>query len=347
MAHVLMRGQYNQPGEAVRADVPASLPPLSADAQRNRLGLARWMVSPENPLTARVAVNRLWQQCFGEGLVRTTNDFGLQGEPPTHPELLDWLALRFMKSGWDVKAMLKLIVTSAAFRQSSTAPRELMARDPENRLLARGPRYRLPAETIRDQALAASGLLNERIGGQSVKPYQPAGLWEAVSYDGELTYDNSSGGDLWRRSVYSFWKRQAPPPALLAFDGPTRETCLVRRARTNTPLQALVLLNDDTYVEAGRALGALALRQAGDDDARLQFAFGRVMARAATKDEVGVLRRLLKQQRTRFMNDAEAAAQLCAVGHSPAGREMDPREVAAWIVTAQAIFNLDETVTFR
>jgi hypothetical protein len=346
-AHLLKRGQYDQPGEEVRAEVPASLPKMPADAPRNRLGLARWVVAPENPLTARVAVNRLWQQCFGEGLVRTINDFGVQGEAPTHPELLDWLAVGFMKSGWDVKAMLKLMVTSATWQQSSTAPRDLLARDPENRLLARGPRFRLSAETIRDQALADSGLLVERLGGPSVKPYQPAGLWEAVSYDGELTYEQSRGGDLWRRSLYTFWKRQTPPPALLAFDGPTREKCTVRRPRTNTPLQALVLLNDDTYVEAGRVLAALALKQQGDDASRIAFIFRRVLARAPNENELRVLQQLITQQRARFARDAASAAKLVGVGVSPAGRELDPVELAAWSVTAHTMFNVDETVTPR
>ncbi len=346
-AHVLKRGQYDQLGDDVRANVPASLPPFPADAPANRLGLARWIASPRNPLTARVEVNRLWQMCFGEGLVRTVNDFGVQGEPPTHPELLDWLALRFIKSGWDVKAILKLMVTSATWRQSSTASRELLARDPENRLLARGPQFRMSAEAIRDQALAASGLLVERLGGPSVKPYQPAGLWEAVSYDGELTYDQSKGGDLWRRSLYTFWKRQAPPPALLAFDGPTRETCVVRRPRTNTPLQALVLLNDDTYTEAGRALAAVAVKEAANDDSRLAFAFRRVMARAPRKDEMSVLRRLLAQQKATFENDAASAKKLVAIGASNAGRALDPAELAAWCVVAHALLNLDETVTPR
>jgi len=347
VAYLLKRGQYDQLGEEVRAGVPESLPAFPADAPRNRLGLARWIASAENPLTARVAVNRLWQQCFGEGLVRTVNDFGLQGEPPTHPELLDWLALRFVRSGWDVKALVKLMVTSATWRQSSALSADLRNRDPENRLLARGPRYRLSAETIRDQALAVSGLLSERLGGPSVRPYQPAGLWEAVSYDGELTYEPSKGGDLWRRSLYTFWKRQSPPPALLAFDGPTRETCVVRRARTNTPLQALVLLNDDTYVEAGRALAAMALRQAGSDDSRLAFAFGRVLARAPADNELAVLRRLLDQQRRRLSGDAAAGMALVSVGESPAGRSLEPAELAAWTVTMHALLNLDETLSCR
>jgi hypothetical protein len=310
--HLLLRGQYDAPGEVVEPNTPAALPPLrvsgsagvspavrrvlapdSADSRLpaealtaetpspasgtgalpNRLDFARWLVDPANPLTARVQVNRLWQQCFGEGLVRTVNDFGSQGELPTHPELLDRLASEFVRNGWDVKAMLRLIVTSAAYQQSSIAPAALLQRDPDNRLLARGPRFRLSAEMIRDSALAVSGLLVEKIGGPSVKPYQPPGLWEAVSYDGELTYQPDRGDGLWRRSLYTFWKRQAPPPAMLTFDGPTRETCVVRRPRTNTPLQALVLLNDETYVEAARALAALVLAQPGKEDERLRFAF--------------------------------------------------------------------------
>jgi hypothetical protein len=345
--HLLMRGQYDQPGDPVHAAVPASLPPFPADAPHNRLGLARWLVSPTHPLTARVEVNRLWQQCFGEGLVRTANDFGAQGEPPTHPELLDWLASEFIRSGWDVKHVLRLIVTSATYRQSSVASSALLARDPDNRLLARGPRFRLSAEMIRDQALAASGLLVERICGQSVKPYQPPGLWEAVSYDGELTYQQDKGDGLWRRSLYTYWKRQSPPPAILTFDGPTRETCTVRRPRTNTPLQALVLLNDDTYVEAARALAAMALAQSGDDSDRLQFAFRRVLGRSGDVDEVSLLLHLLGQQQSRFSRNTKAATQLISVGASTRGAGLDPIQLAAWTVVTQAMLNLDETITRR
>jgi hypothetical protein len=347
VAHLLKRGQYDEPGEEVHADVPASLPPLPAGAPRNRLGLARWLVSPDHPLTARVAVNRLWQQCFGEGIVRTMNDFGVQGEPPTHPELLDWLAVRFVKSGWDVKEMLRLIVTSATYRQSSAPSAALLQRDPENRLLARGPRFRLPAEIIRDQALAASGLLVERIGGPSVKPYQPPGLWEAVSYNGELTYKEDQGDSLWRRSLYTFVKRQSVAPEEAAFDEPARETCVVQRPRTNTPLQGLVLLNDVTFVEAGRALAALALAQPGGDDERLRLAFCRVTARQPNGKELAVLRKLLDQQRARFRQNPDAARRLIAVGASPAGRGLVPVELAAWSVTAHALLNLDEMVNLR
>jgi Protein of unknown function (DUF1553)/Protein of unknown function (DUF1549)/Planctomycete cytochrome C len=344
-AHLLKRGKYDEPGEEVRAGVPACLPPLPAGAPRNRLGLARWLVSPDHPLTARVAVNRLWQQFFGEGLVRTINDFGVQGEPPTHPELLDWLAVRFMQSGWDVKEMLRLIVTSATYRQSSSPSAALLQRDPENRLLARGPSFRLPAEIIRDQALAASGLLVERIGGPSVKPYQPPGLWEAVSYNGELTYREDQGESLWRRSLYTFVKRQSLAPGAAAFDAPTRETCVVQRSRTNTPLQALVLLNDATYVEAGRALAARALAQPGDDAARLRLAFSRATSRPPDEEELGTLRRLLDQQRARFRQNPDAARKLIGTGASPAGRGLEPVELAAWSVTAQALLNLDEVIT--
>ena len=346
--HLLKRGQYDQPGEAVHADVPASLPPFAADFPRNRLGLARWLTAPNHPLTARVEVNRLWQQCFGEGLVRTINDFGSQGEPPTHPELLDWLAVQFVKGGWDMKAMLRLIVTSATYRQDSVPAADLLARDPDNRLLARGPRFRVPAEMIRDQALAASGLLVERIGGPSVKPYQPPGLWEAVTYDAEVSYEQDPGEGLWRRSLYTFWKRQVPPPGMLTFDGPTRETCVVSRPRTNTPMQALVMLNDETYVEAARALAALTLANGGKSTTdRLTFAFRRATSRAPEKSELAILQGLYDRQRKRFAANARGAKELVSVGVSRFGRERDPVELAAWTAVAQTLVNLDETITRR
>jgi hypothetical protein len=271
------------------------------------------------------------------------NDFGSQGEAPTHPELLDWLALRFMLSGWDVKALLKLIVMSETYRQSS----QFTARDPSNRLLARGPSFRLSAEMVRDQALAVSGLLVPEIGGPSVRPYQPPGLWEAVSYNGEETYTADSGEGLWRRSLYSFWKRQSPPPALLTFDSPTREKCTVRRARTNTPLQALVLLNDETYVEAARALAAWTLAQKGEDISRLALAFRRVTSRIPAADEIATLMKLLHSQRTRFAAHRDEAAKLIAIGASKHGHELDPVELAAWTVVLHTLFNLDETITRR
>ncbi|MCA9095641.1 MAG: DUF1553 domain-containing protein, partial [Planctomycetaceae bacterium] len=252
---VLTRGQYDQPEVEVTAGVPSIFPKLPEGGAANRLALAKWLVSREHPLTARVIVNRMWGMCFGEGLVRTANDFGSQGELPTHPELLDVLAVEFMESGWDVKGLLKKIVMSATYRQSSQGRAELLERDPENRLLGRGPRFRLAAELVRDHALAASGLLSRKIGGSSVKPYQPEGLWEEVSFNEDDSYMQDPGEGLWRRSLYTYWKRQAPPPSQLAFDAGTREKCLVKRSRTNTPLQALVMLNDPTWIEAARVLG--------------------------------------------------------------------------------------------
>ena len=346
--HLLNRGQYDAPGEVVHPDVPASLPPLPATLPRNRLGLAKWIASPENPLTARVAVNRLWQQCFGTGLVATPNDFGAQGELPTHPDLLDWLAVRFVESGWDMKAMLRLIVTSATYRQSSIPTPELYQRDPDNRLLARGPRFRLGGEVIRDQALAVSGLLVDKVGGPPVKPYQPPGLWEAVSYNGELTYEADRDDGLWRRSVYSYWKRTSPPPGVQVFDGPTRETCVVGRPRTNTPAQALLLLNDDTFVEAARAL-AVSAAQPGDAsrDQRIGDLFRRATMREPAATEIAALATLHVRQHERFAHDRDAAQKLVRVGQSPRGHDLDPVELATWTVVAQTILNLDEVIMRR
>jgi hypothetical protein len=339
--YVLTRGQYDQPAERVDAGVPAILGGLAA-GQRNRLTLARWLVAPSNPLTARVAVNRLWRQCFGEGLVRTDGDFGLQGEPPTHPELLDWLAVRFVESGWDVKALLKLIVTGAVYRQSSKFTLVLRERDPENRLLARGSRYRLSAELLRDQALSLGGLLVERIGGPSVKPYQPPGLWEAVSYNGDQTYEPDQGDDRRRRGLYTYWKRQAPPPNMLAFDGPTREVCTIRRARTNTPLQALILLNDPVFVEAAHGLATRIVRERLTDvPARVQFAFRIATGREPTKSEAEQLCRLYEQQREEY---GRRAAEL-KTGQSKVDAEIDRSEIAAWTAVAGVLLNLDEVVT--
>ncbi|RPI74288.1 MAG: DUF1553 domain-containing protein, partial [Planctomycetaceae bacterium] len=269
---LLTRGQYDQPGEQVAAAVPEFLAETagwnSLPEEANRLALARWIVSPRHPLTARVIVNRIWAQLFGTGLVKTVNDLGTQGEWPSHPELLDELAVDFVESGWDIKRLIRTLVTSATYRQSSNVTQSLQQRDPENRLLARGPRFRLDAEAVRDQALAVSGLLTPIVGGPAVKPYQPAGLWEAVSYDGDKTYSQNHGENLYRRSLYTFWKRQSPPPAFLAWDGPTRETCVVLRPRTNTPLQALVTTNDVTYVEAARVWAGRLQRLSHNDQAR-------------------------------------------------------------------------------
>ncbi len=342
--YVLERGQYDKPGKAVTPDVPTAIAPWPAEAPYNRLGFAKWLVSEENPLTARVAVNRLWQQCFGEGLVRTVDDFGSQGEPPTHPELLDWLAVTFRESGWDVKAMLKRIVLSRTYRQES---RIRIKTDPENRLFARGPSGRLSAEMLRDQALSVSGLLVATIGGPSVKPYQPPGLWEAVSYNGEETYLPDTGDGLWRRSIYTYVKRQAPPPILLTFDGPTREKCTVRRACTNTPMQALLLLNDPTFVEAARLLAARTLALPGGDAEKLRDLWRRVLCRDADDAELALLLGLLNRQRERFAKTPAAAEELLAIGKAQHDAKLNPYELAAWTVVVQTVLNLDEAVTKR
>jgi hypothetical protein len=346
---VLARGDYRNQTEKVQPDVPAMLPALPADEPRNRLTLARWLVHPKHPLTSRVAVNRFWQMYFGIGLVKTQEDFGVQGEPPSHPELLDWLATEFIRTGWDVRAMQRMIVTSAAYRQSSRVTLELRERDPENRLLARGPRLRLPAEMIRDTALAASGLLNGEIGGPSVLPYQPKGLWEEMAF-GEgfsaQSYEQSQGKDLYRRGMYTFWKRTVPPASMATFDAPDREKCAARRAQTNTPLQALVLMNDPTYVEASRALAERTLREGGaTDKARLTYAFTLATARMPTGDETTVLSGLLKRQRATYLQNRQSAAKLLSVGESPRDKRLDVAELAAWTTIASVILNLDETIT--
>jgi len=346
---VLARGDYRNRGEKVTPGVPAILPPLPKGAPPNRLTLARWLVDPSHPLTARVAVNRYWQMYFGKGIVKTAEDFGSQGDPPSHPELLDWLATEFIRTGWDVKAMQRLIVTSAAYRQSSHVTPELLEKDPENRLLARGPRFRLPAEMVRDNALAISGLLDGRIGGPSVFPYQPKGLWEEIAY-GDIysaqVYTPSRGSDLYRRSMYTFWKRTSPPPELITFDAPSREKCTARRTVTNTPLQALVLLNDPTFVEAARALAQQAILKAGPDPVqRIDFAFRLATCREPSPREVRVLRALATQELMAYRRDPEAARKLLQVGESTFDPKLSTSELAAWTTVASTIFNLDETIS--
>jgi hypothetical protein len=359
---MLVRGQYDKKGEKVGAGVPTVLSPLPEGAPSNRLGLAQWLTNPAHPLTARVIVNRYWQAYFGAGLVKTAEDFGSQGEWPSHPELLDWLAAEFMESGresaasdrpdaWNVKHIQRLIVTSATYRQSSAVTPELAGRDPENRLLARGPRVRLAAEFIRDQALAVSGLLNGEIGGQSVSPYQPPGLWEELMsrQDGKnwtaQEYSQSHGKDLYRRTMYTFWKRTCPPPTLAMFDAPDRETCTVRRARTNTPLQALILMNDPTYVEAARKLAERLIIEAASTDERVVLAFRLATGRKPRPNELAVLRALLSEQLDAYRRDPQAAAKLLAVGEYPRRESLDAAEVAAWTMIANVVLNLDEAVT--
>ncbi|MDZ4782498.1 MAG: PSD1 and planctomycete cytochrome C domain-containing protein [Planctomycetia bacterium] len=348
-AFILVRGQYDKKGDPVVRDVPAVLPPLPEGTKPDRLALARWLVDPEQPLTARVTVNRFWQQYFGTGIVKTAEDFGFQGEWPSHPALLDWLASEFVTSGWNVKAMQRLIVTSAAYRQSSHVTPELLQHDRENRLFTRGPRFRLEAEAIRDHALFTSGLLLEQIGGvRSVKPYQPPGLWEAVGFTSSNTavFKQDHGGALYRRSMYTFWKRTSPPPAMLIFDAPTREACTVRRARTNTPLQALTLMNDIQFVEAARNLATRILLQGGGTtEERIAFAFRISTSRQPTDEEIAVLRDVYQQQLAEYQAAPEAAMKLISLGESPRPEHADASELAAWTMVANLILNLDESVT--
>jgi Protein of unknown function (DUF1549)/Protein of unknown function (DUF1553)/Planctomycete cytochrome C/Concanavalin A-like lectin/glucanases superfamily len=344
---ILARGDYRNQTEKVTPGVPSMLPPMPKDAPANRLGLAEWMFSPQHPLTARVAVNRYWQLHFGTGLVKTTEDFGSQGDAPIQRDVLDWLATEF-QSNWDVKAMQRLIVTSATYRQSSQVSVELLEKDPENRLLARGPRFRLPAEMVRDNALAVSRLIDTRIGGPSVFPYQPPGIWEELSRGETFTaqeYHESTGPDLYRRSMYTFWKRTVPPAALNTFDAPDREKCTSRRLITNTPLQALVLLNDPTYVEAARALAQRALLESpGDAASRARFLFRAATARRATPAELRVLLDLAQRELEHYKKDPSQAAKLIAIGASKPGN-VEAVELAAWTTVASTILNLDETIT--
>lgn len=346
---ILARGDYRNQGEKVEPNTPAVLPPLPKDAPRNRLTLAKWLVDPGNPLTARVAVNHFWQMYFGMGIVKTSEDFGSQGDPPSNQQLLDWLATEFIRTNWDVKAMQRLIVTSAVYRQSSKVTPELLEKDPENQLLARGPRFRLPAEMVRDNALAISGLMNDRIGGPSVFPYQPKGLWEEMAFGGDFsaqTYVQSHGVDLYRRSMYTFWKRTVPYPSLNTFDAPDREKCTARRGTTNTPLQALVLMNDPTYIEASRALAERDLKEAGATETdRIRYAFRLATDRDPSPEEFSILDELYKKEIVHYDTSRAAAEKLLAAGESPRNPKYDPAEEAAWTLVTSTILNMDETIT--
>lgn len=344
---ILLRGAFDQPGEKVTAATPAIMPPMSDSLPRNRLGLARWLVDPAHPLTARVTVNRYWQMLFGTGLVATAEDFGSQGEPPSHPELLDWLAAEFISSGWDTKAMLRLLVTSATYRQSSKFTPAARERDPDNRLLARGPRFRLPGEFVRDQALAASGLLATKIGGPSVKPYHPPGLYEQITEgSGTTVYVPGKGEDLHRRSLYTYWKRSVPNPAMMLFDAPFRETCVMRRPRTNTPLQALNLLNDPTYVEASRRLAQRMLLEGGaSTSSRLTHGFRLITARHPRPAEMTILTASLERTLLDFQADQAGAEALLQVGEATTQPGLNAAELAAYTTVASTLLNLDETVT--
>ena len=345
-AFVLNRGEYDKPGDKVERKLPAFLPPLPAGEPNNRLGFARWLVNGKHPLTGRVWVNRAWERLFGTGLVKTSENFGSQADWPSHPELLDWLAVDFVERKWDMKGMLKFIMMSRAYRQSAAVTPEKLEKDPENRLVSRGPRFRLSAETIRDQALATSGLLIPKIGGPSVKPYMPEAVWDETSVYGDMrNYKADTGEGLYRRSLYTIWKRTAAPPSMLLFDSATREVCTVKRSRSNTPLQALSLLNEVTYIEAARKLAEATLRQPGDLDRRLAWAFRRVTSREVQADEAKVLRAGLEKRLAAFRADQPSAQKLLATGRSPAPTDLDAAELAAWTVTANILLNLDETIT--
>jgi plasmid stability protein len=352
---VLDRGVYSSPLEEVQPGTPAILPKLAASENRelNRLDLARWMTRPDHPLVARVAVNRTWEAVFGRGLAASSADFGSQSPWPTHPELLDWLAVHFSTTGWDVKALLRLMVTSRTYRQSSDTTPEMLEQDPRNDWLGRAPRWRLGAEQVRDQALAVSGLLVERLGGPSVLTYQPGDLWRQISHYGSSsatsqTFVQDHGEKLYRRSIYTYWKRTLPPVNLAVFDAPNREVCTIGRTTTNTPLQALVLLNDPQFVEAARAQASkVLLANLPDDTSRLARLFTETTGRPPETKEMETLTNALNRERARYEADTAAARAVLAVGESPVPDDLSPSELAAWMQIAGLVHNLSETVTRR
>ncbi len=345
---VLIRGQYDKKGEQVQAAIPAALGKLPEGAPANRLGLAQWLTDPQHPLTSRVLVNRLWQQYFGVGLVKTAEDFGAQGEWPTHPELLDYLSRDLVDNNWDLKRLIKSILMSTTYQQSSRVTPELLQSDPQNELLSRGPRFRIDAEMLRDNALFLSGLLTEKVGGKSVKPYQPAGIWEAVGFQGSntLNFKQDQGESLYRRSLYTYWKRTSPPPSMMSFDAPSRESCVVRRARTNTPLQALVLMNDTQFIEAARFFAQKMIAEGGESaSTRLQYGFRLATSRTPNEREAALLTRIYETHLADYSKNQEAAKKLLEVGESKTTLPMEPSELAAYTMVANLILNLDETVT--
>ncbi len=342
---ILRKGNFLDPGDPVTPAVPKALHPLPPGSPVNRLTLAKWLVDRKNPLTARVTVNRYWAQIFGTGIVETEEDFGTQGELPSHPALLDWLAVRYMDSGWDTKAMIKLIVTSATYRQSSRVTPELLARDPRNRLLARAPRVRLEAEMVRDQALALSGLLSPKIGGPSVFPPQPAGLWQAA-FNGQRTWATSQGTDKYRRALYTFWRRTVPYPSMATFDAPSREICAIKRVRTNTPLQAFVTLNDPVYVESAQALARRIVREGGSNlEDRVRYALQLCLCRPPRPEQVERLIELYQGEHHRYQKTREAALALATEPLGPLPADMDPADLAAWTTLANVLLNLDAVLT--
>jgi len=346
-AFVLFRGEYDKRRDEVSPGTPACLPPMPADLPRNRLGLAQWLLRPENPLCARVTVNRFWQELFGQGLVRTAGDFGATGEAPSHPELLDWLAVEFRESGWDVKKFYRLLFLSATYRQAAQVTPQKLEKDPYNRLLSRGPRFRMDAEMLRDCALAASGVLSNRVGGPSVRPYQPEGVWEAVAMIGSNTRNYTRDGPegLYRRSMYTFWKRAAPPASMEILNAPSRETCCVRRERTDTPLQALVTLNDPQFIEAARQLAARVLREGGSTDPdRVEYLAGRILSRPFSAGEMPIVLASLKSLVAWYTAHADDAQALLAVGETKPDDKLDPRQLAGWTMLVNQLMNLDEAL---
>jgi hypothetical protein len=346
-AHVMARGDYTKPGDKVEPGTPAVFPKLDAKGRATRLDFARWLVRPDHPLTARVYVNRLWQIAFGVGLVKSSSDFGIQGEVPSHPELLDWLAADF-RTSWDVRAALRRMIVSDAFRRSSKATPSLLTADPENRLLARGPRLRLDAEQIRDNALSVSGLLQPAVGGKGVKPYQPDNIWEPIGYTDSNTriYKRDDGESLYRRTMYTFFKRTAPAPYMVNLDAPNREQPCARRDRSNTPLQALQLLNDTQHVEASRVLAERVISDGGATaDERVKFAFKLLLSRPPTDKELAIVTGELTKHTQRYANNPDDAAKLLAVGERKANPKLKADEVAAWTLVASMLLNLDETLT--
>ena len=346
-ANILVRGSYSNKGAQVNAATPEFLPPMPPDAPRNRLGLAQWMVSTNNPLSARVTVNRVWSQLFGLGIVETTEDFGLMGSRPSNQDLLDWLAVDFMDSGWNYRRLVRTIVTSASYRQSGAITPEKIEKDPLNKLISRGPRYRLDAEQIRDQALAASGLLVRRVGGPSVRPYQPEGVWEAVAMKDSNTrvYKQDEGEGLYRRSLYTFWKRTAPPPSMEILNSPSREVFCTRRERTDTPLQAFITMNDPQFVEAARQLATVAMKSSGNFDARLDRITDSLLARRLSESDRAVVRRMEQRALQQYQKDSAAARSLITVGESIPAPKLPAAELAAWTMVASQIMNLDESLT--
>jgi hypothetical protein len=341
MANILIRGAYDKKGDAVPAEIPSALGKLPADAPRNRLGLAKWIISDANPLTTRVTVNRMWQELFGTGLVKTSEDFGIMGSLPSHPELLDWLSIDFRTHGWDVKRFYKQLLTSATYRQAALTTKEKVEKDRDNALLSRGPRFRMDAEMLRDQALAVSGTLSPRMGGPGTKPYQPENIWEVVGV-GIQVYKADMGENLYRRSLYNYWRRMAPPASLDLFNAPSREVTCVRRDRTNTPLQALVMLNDPQYVEASRILAQHTLQAAGDDVARLNAAALRTLCRPLKPAETAILTDGLGKLRAHYVAKPDDAAALLGVGDAKSEEKIPRSELAAWTMVCSQLLNLDE-----